>query len=101
MSHTKVRRPLISKRLISPLHFGQLAFPKILNFPLYRFFDDCSSNTVMIAFRSTPIASKALASSQIRLKVCRLIALPGVSGWIAWRHKISERYMLPIPAIID
>ena len=101
VSHTKVRRPLITKRLISPSHFGQLAFPKILNFSPYRFFDNCSSNTVMIAFLSTPMASRVLASFQIWSKVCRLIALPGVSGWIAWRHKISERYMLPIPAITD
>ena len=90
-SHTNVRRPLISKRFISPLQFGQFAFPKILYFSPYPLFADRLSNTVTIAFRSTPMASRVLASFQIWLKFCRPIALPGVSGWIPWRHRISER----------
>ena len=91
VSHTNVRRPLISKRLISPLQFGQFAFSKILYFSRYPLFADCPSNTVTIAFRSTPMASRVLASLQIWSKVSRPIALPGVSGWTAWRHRISER----------
>lgn len=90
VSQTNVRRPLISKRRISLLQLGHCFFAKIFTRSLYRVFDGCASSTVIIAFCLTPIVRSALASSQIWSNVCRLISLPGVSGWTDCRHRISD-----------
>ena len=88
-SHTNARRPLISKRLISPLQSGQVSFAKILKSSRDMPLDLFAPLFVKIALCFTPSVSRAFASFQIRSKVCLLISLPSVSGCTAWRHKIS------------
>ena len=87
--HTNARRPLISRRLISPLQSGQDSFAKILKFSPYLLLKLPAPFFVIMALCFTPSVSRALASFQIRSKVCLSIFLPSVSGCTAWRHKIS------------
>jgi hypothetical protein len=90
-SHTNARRPLISKRLISPLQSGHVSFAKILKSSRYLLLDLFAPLFVKIALCFTPSVSRAFASFQIRSNVCLSIFLPSVSGCTAWRHKISVR----------